>query len=179
MYYKLIRSWLAILFLGILLCGCSRPNLPIVDNNKTEEGVEEPSIKIYEIGDLIEGKRYSILMNYTEETGEIFCDHEFFSSLKPEGKFVLISLSITNTTKEFIYVSSFEMKINSSNEKEYSPYSEVIAAQLVIDEYLFGAELAPNETIEAIILFDIPEDLNSYYFSMGNKNIEIINISIR
>ncbi len=72
-----------------------------------------------------------------------------------QGKFVLVELALTNTTKRtYTFAAPETVWITTKNAKRYDPATEIGTS--LGDDDLFSAQLAPGEKRKGKLAFDLP-----------------------
>jgi hypothetical protein len=72
-----------------------------------------------------------------------------------QGKFVLVELALTNTTKRtYTFAAPETAWITTKNGKRYDPVTEIGTS--LGDDDLFSAQLAPGEKRKGKLAFDLP-----------------------
>jgi RNA polymerase subunit RPABC4/transcription elongation factor Spt4 len=88
------------------------------------------------------------------------------------AKFVVVSMEVTNTTNEKLgfYPDGF-IKLADDQGRKFETYDDTIGN---IDDYLNVQELSPNIVKKGVLVYEVPQDANSYDMfieSEGTKEV--------
>lgn len=114
------------------------------------------------VGDEIELATVKYKVNKVEEKLTLTSRYGEPKSAKENTKFVVIDMSITNTTKNvstFPYSHEKVFTIIDNRDRQFSSYDGVYAA---VDNYLDGRKLSPSITERGVLIYEIPEDATTY-----------------
>ena len=134
--------------------GITTKDMEIIEKNIGDE-VELTTIK-FEINNIEE--KYIL----TKEC-QYFCDEPIVA--QENTKFVIIDMSITNITKSgFLFFPDNGFILIDNQERQFTTYNNTIGS---IDNYLNVRDLAPSILESGFIVYNIPEDANSYGIFAG------------
>lgn len=119
------------------------------------------------IGDTVELATFKYVVNDVEEKNLIKSDYGQ-PHLATEGtKFVIVDLTVTNTTSETFEYDDSSPVLEDNNGDFYKTYSDTIGN---IDNYMDWRELSPNIPETGVIVFQIPESIDSYQLLTAKAN---------
>ncbi len=119
------------------------------------------------IGDTVELATFKYVVNDVEEKNLIKSDYGQ-PHLATEGtKFVIVDLTVTNTTSETFEYDDNSPVLEDNNGDFYKTYSDTIGN---IDNYMDWRELSPNIPETGVIVFQIPESIDSYQLLTAKAN---------
>ena len=76
-------------------------------------------------------------------------------------KFVVINMTITNTTKAPFRFEAKDLLVIDDEDTKYTPYGETIGN---IDDYLDYQTLSPNIPKTGLVVYQLPNAVSSYSF---------------
>ena len=136
-----------------------------VEDVKEEEKVVE-EVKLPQVGELAEAKKYSLVVNDFYETDVITSNNMFIENATTTGKFIVVNVTITN--KENTPNSYSDMDLNlKSGDAKYSATNNFDISVIFSDEYLSYKEVNPGMSVTATVVFEVPADLEHYQLHMG------------
>lgn len=119
------------------------------------------------VGDTVSLATFDYVVNSVEEKNMIKSDYGQ-PHLATEGtKFVIVDLTVTNTTSETFDYDDSSPVLEDQNGDFYKTYSDTISN---IDNYMDYRELSPNIPEKGVIVFQIPESVNSYELLTAKAN---------
>lgn len=84
---------------------------------------------------------------------------------KEGAKFVVIDLSITNTTNaSFTFLPDDGFRLIDDKDRQFTTYRNTIGK---VDNYLNVRELSPGIAESGVLVYEIPQDSVSYSFAVG------------
>lgn len=84
---------------------------------------------------------------------------------KEDAKFVVIDLSITNTTNvPFTFLPDDGFRLIDDKDRQFTTYGDTIGK---VDNYLNVQELSPGIAESGVLVYEIPQDSTSYSFAVG------------
>lgn len=152
-----IISLCTILTVSLTACGGNgggddaSSNVEQADSNQKE----------YSMSDQVDIGNMEIGISNVYEDTEIGQDNEFMESIRSRGKFVNISMVISNLGNEEITVNTSEFKLLSDG-KLYSPSVDPAVVEALGDSFLFYKSINPNMDMLGMIVFEVPSDLTDY-----------------
>lgn len=92
---------------------------------------------------------------------------KYSSASAREGtKFVVVDLSITNTTKTGFYFPAEAFVLTDNKDRKFKTYNDTIGN---IDNYLNVQELSPSIPEKGVVVYEIPTDATSYSFMVAKS----------
>lgn len=143
-------------------------NKPILEQAKQE------SYKTIEkgIGDEVTLATIKFKVNKDEEKQTITSGYGTPKTAKPNAKFVIVDLTITNLTdSQFSFFPDDGFRLVDSNKREFQTYSDSIGS---IANYLNSRELAPSIPQTGVLVYEIPSDATSYSLVIAKGGAEEI-----
>lgn len=143
-------------------------NKPILEQAKQE------SYKTIEkgVGDEVTLATIKFKVNKDEEKQIITSGYGTPKTAKPNAKFVIVDLTITNLTdSQFSFFPDDGFRLVDSNKREFQTYSDSIGS---IENYLNSRELAPSITQTGVLVYEIPSDATSYSLVVAKGGAEEI-----
>ena len=96
---------------------------------------------------------------------------------KENAKFIVISLSITNTTDANFTFFPDGFRLVDNKERQFTTYGDTIGS---IENYLNVRKLAPSITENGVLVYEIPKDAVSYSLLAGKGGTnEIYKINLK
>jgi hypothetical protein len=139
----------------------------IEEEVKEEEEKSQPATEFVDVvvGDLVELATLKFTVNKVTETQTVSGTFGSPKIAKNGAKFVLLDVSITNTTNsEFDFNTDDGFRLIDDGEREFSEYGDSIGA---IENYLSWRTLSPGITERGTLIYEIPSDANSYSWAVG------------
>jgi hypothetical protein len=143
----------------------------MMESDKESESLTEAINKKNDInvsiGDLVELATYKFTVNSVEEK-EMIKSSYGQPHLATEGtKFVIADMNVTNTTSETFYFQDSSYLIEDPNGDLYQAYGDTIGN---IDDYLDMQDLSPNIPLSGVMVFQLPNSVNSYELLISKTN---------
>lgn len=113
----------------------------------------------FEIGEEFELATLKYTVNSSEEKDMIKSSYGQPHLASNETKFIVLNISVTNTTKETFDYSGEGLALETETGEIYRTYSDTIGN---IDDYLVYKELTPNIPVSGYVVFRLPESVDSY-----------------
>lgn len=139
---------------------------------------EKEAIIVKSIGDNLELSTLNFTVNSVSEESAISGDFGSPTVATKNTKFVVVNITLTNTTKEgylFFPDNGFEL-IDNQNRK-YQTYENSIGS---IKNYLNVRDLAPGIAETGVLVYEIPSDADSYYYLVGKAGTnEIFKVQLK
>lgn len=112
------------------------------------------------VGDEIELTTLKYRINKIEEKQILTSQYGKTVAVKENTKFIVIDISIANTTNAgFTFFPNEAFSLIDNKERKFQTYNNTIGS---IDNYLDVRELAPSITERGFIVYEIPEDATNY-----------------
>lgn len=103
----------------------------------------------------------SFTVNSVEETKEIKSGNQFIDNAVTDGKFILAKVTVNNSKKEAITISSSFFKIITLDEIEYDPNTDGSVMMAMSDEDDFFLEqINPGLSKTGTVVFEVGESLD-------------------
>ncbi len=118
------------------------------------------------VGEEVELATLKFTVNDSEEKQSISSKYGNPKTAKEEAKFVIVDISATNTLKENITFYSDGFILIDNQNRKFESYSNTIGN---IDNYLDMRELAPSIKEQGVLVYEIPQDANSYSLIVGKQ----------
>lgn len=120
------------------------------------------------IGDEVELATLKFTVNSSQETQKLTkYGKPIFAKIG--AKFVVLKMSVTNTTKETNTFSPDGFAIIDDKERQFAPYGDIFS---VVDNYLNMRTMAPSIAETGVMMFEIPEDAKNYSLSIGKSGTD-------
>ncbi len=154
-------------------------------SSKTEEQsivkeAEESKAQIIEkkVGEEVVLATLSFKINKVEEKQTLTGGYDAPKVAKEGTKFVLITLNITNTTDtKFTFFPDDGSRLVDNKDREFTTYSDTIGG---VANYLNVRDLQPSVPENGVIVYEVPNDSESYSFMIGkagtNETYKIIEV---
>ncbi|MBD3300063.1 MAG: DUF4352 domain-containing protein [Candidatus Moranbacteria bacterium] len=137
------------------------------ESKQEKKEMAEKEIIEKQKGDIVELATINIKVEEIEEMKQTTREYGSPGVADEGAKFVLVKLSVTNTTKApFEFEDSFVL-IDESGTK-YNPAPPFS----LIDDYLKYKELQPNIAKTGYMIFQVPENLDSYSLGSSKKGTD-------
>lgn len=107
------------------------------------------------IGDAIEAGDLSVTVTNVEAGIKRIGDEHLGSD--PQGQYVKVSVSVTNNGKEATYFTESDQHLVDDQDRQHSTSGDSI---YLGEESVLFEQINPGNTVEGIMLFDIPADAN-------------------
>ncbi|GAA4284042.1 DUF4352 domain-containing protein [Brevibacterium daeguense] len=117
---------------------------------EAEEAVEQAGV-----GDTVSAGDFEVSVTEVE-AGVSRVGDEFLNE-EPQGQFVLVSMTITNTGDSAVMFTSSDVTLLDAEGRQHS--ADGAASMYIEDSNAFLEEINPGNTVEGIIAFDIPEGI--------------------
>lgn len=112
------------------------------------------------LGEEVDITKMKIKVNKSEEKNSISSQYGDAKSAKEGTKFVVIDLSVTNTTDgKFTFSPNNTLQLTDNQNRKYQTYEDTI---MNIDNYLDMRELSPSIAESGVLVYEIPNDSTSY-----------------
>jgi len=130
------------------------------------------------IGDEIEFATIKVKVNGIKEKQILSGGFGTPAIAKENAKFVVISLSITNTTDaNFTFSPDQGFILVDNKERQFTTYEDTIGS---VEDYLNVRELAPSITESGFLVYEMPKDAISYSLLVGKGGTnEIYKINLK
>ncbi len=143
--------------------GGESPDSPVIsDQPDSDEGEEEEEMVWTDVhpGEAIELATIKVTVNGSEEKTKLEDD---WSSIEAQDgtKFVVISVTLENITKETMTFRASDLPLADSQDRNYNLYD---SAFLYMNDALSYPELAPNIPKTGYLVYNVPADSEGYYF---------------
>lgn len=129
----------------------------------TESTSEEAPERKYtekEIGEEIQLATLNYTVNEVTEEDVLTAEYSTPKSAAADAKFVVIDITLTNTTKgEYMFSPDEAFRLVDNSDREFTTYSESIGS---IDNYLNYTDLSPSIKKTGKLVYEIPKDTTSY-----------------
>lgn len=131
------------------------------DTPKKEE--EEKSVIIEKnIGESFDLATIRVKITSSKENDKVYQEYSEPLVAKNGTKFVIVDAEITNITKEpFNYTPAG--KLIDKNDTKYSLIEDIVSGDL------YGDTLQPGVMVKGIMIFEIPENISEYSYTVGKK----------
>lgn len=148
---------IVIIVIAVVSTGDEVPSTTTSDDASSadEEQAESGDAEAAGIGDAVRDGKFEFTVN-SFECGETELGDEMLSTTA-QGQFCLVSLSVENIGDESQALFGDDQYLYDTNGREFSADTE---AQLYLDEaqLTIYEEVNPGNTVEGIVVFDVPED---------------------
>ncbi len=121
------------------------------------------------VGDEVELATIKFRVNKVEEKQTLTKSWGDPTSAKENAKFVVVDISITNTTNTGMTFPDEIFILIDNKEREFTTYDKTFTS---IDNYLNLRNLAPSITETGVIVFEIPQDATSYSITVGKRGTD-------
>ncbi len=124
------------------------------DLNKDKKLVEK------KLGEEIDIVKMKLTVNKSEEKNSISSKYGDAKSAKDNAKFVVVDLSVTNSTdSEFNFSPNNTLQLVDNQNRKYKTYDDSIGT---VDNYLDVRELSPSIAESGVLVYEIPNDASNY-----------------
>lgn len=142
-----------------------------------QEKAEEEVIISKEIGEEVQLATINLLVNKIEEKQTLNPKYGSPEVAAKNAKFVVINADFTNVTDAPFTFWTDGMVIQDQKGRNYDPYDDSIGS---VDNYIDARDLAPNITENGNMVFEIPQDAESYTMNIGKAGTnEIYSIKLK
>lgn len=144
-----------------------KPNQQVIPTpEKSEQEKQDDYVFIEKnIEDIIELAIIKFKVNEVRETQTLTGGSFRPAIAKENAKFVVIYLSITNTTDaNFTFFPDDGFRLVDNQERQFTTYGNTIGS---VDNYLNVRELAPSITENGVLVYEIPKDATGYSLVIG------------
>lgn len=142
-----------------------------------QEKAEEEVIIKKEIGEEVNLATINLLVNKIEEKQTLNPKYGSPEVAAKNAKFVVINADFTNVTDAPFTFWTDGMVIKDQKGRNYDPYDDSIGS---VDNYIDARDLAPNITENGNMVFEIPQDAESYTMNIGKAGTnEIYSIKLK
>ncbi len=136
------------------------------NSNQSEAEVKIEPIKINKgIGEAITLSTLELKIIKSEEKETLTAKYSEPKVAKPNTKFVVITLDVKNIINEPFMDFFRDLTLEDGNWKKYLPIDSI----WVVDNYLAWRNLQPWINESGIVLYELPKETDSYYFTIGKK----------
>lgn len=145
-------------------------DIPNLGSEIGSETAPEEKKVVFEkkIGEVIELATLTFMVNSAEEKQTLNARYGSQSVAKVGAKFVVIDMNILNTTKSgFTFFPDDGFLLVDNEDREFKTYSDSIGS---IDDYLNVRELTPGIEEQGYLVYEIPEDAQSYSLVTSKKD---------
>jgi len=153
---------------------------PEKQEEQTEGGQEAQDEYVFiekSIGDEIEFATIKAKVNGVKERQTLSGSFGTPAIAKENAKFVVISLSITNTTDANFTFLPDGFRLVDNEERQFTTYDDTIGS---VENYLNVRELTPSITESGVIVYEIPKDVINYSLLAGKGGTnEIYKINLK
>lgn len=151
----------------VISIGLDLPSLGSEIGNQTTP--EEKKV-VFEkkIGEVVELATLTFMVNSAEEKQTLNSRYSPQIVAKGGAKFVVVDMNILNTTKSgFTFFPDDGLLLVDNEDREFKTYSDSIGS---IDNYLNVRELTPGIEEQGYLVYEIPEDAQSYSLVTSKKD---------
>lgn len=134
---------------------------PSEDTAKTESTIIDKVV-----GDDIELATMKFKFNVADEKQTISTKYGSTKKAAEGTKFVVINLTATNITKESFDFETDGIKLTDDQGRKFETYEDTIGS---IDNYLNVRGLQPSISETGVIVYQVPNDANSYGIDLGKR----------
>lgn len=128
------------------------------------------------IGDIITLSTIELKVMNTEEKETLTAKYSEPKVAKQNTKFVMLTLDVKNIINEPFTDFFRDLVLEDSNWKKYLPIDSI----WVVDNYLAWRNLQPWINESGIILYELPKETDSYYFTIWKKwSNDLIYVKLR
>ncbi len=121
---------------------------------------KEKKIVDNKLGEEVDITKMKIKVNKSEEKSTISSEFGGAKSAKDRAKFVIVDLSVTNTTDgKFTFRPNDTLQLVDNQNRKYQTYDDSIMS---IDNYLEVRELSPSIAESGVLVYEIPNDASNY-----------------
>lgn len=136
-------------------------------SDSEENNVKEKAVVIEKnIGDSVELATMKFTVNSVEEKQTIAGSFGDATPAKENAKFIVIDMSVTNTTNEGFDFDDDDFIVIDDKGRKFNAYDDTIGN---VKNYLDMRELQPSLTENGVFVFEIPNDAESYWIMIGKK----------
>ena len=129
------------------------------------------------IGDEIELATMKFKINSADEKPSVKSSYGSAKSASEGSKFIVINLTVTNNTKEGFDFDSDGIRLTDNQDRKFDPWDDTIGS---IDNYLEMRELQPSIPQTGFMIYEVPNDANSYRMNIGKRGTnEVYSISLK
>jgi hypothetical protein len=148
------------------------PNTVNPEDGGTGDKKGEPQQIIEKnVGEDVELATLKIKINSVEEKKAITDSFGDSTSASDNSNFVVLDTTITNVTNEGFDFDSNGIKITDNQGRKFDPYDDTIGG---IKNYLEMRDLQPSISETGMMVFEIPNDAESYSMDIGKKDTKEI-----
>lgn len=145
----------AVTVFSITGCGSS------ISDTSSGDVQEESNEKEYDMSDEVKIGNMEIVVSNVMEDDHIGGDDQIWGEAQTRGKFVSVSMIITNLGDSEIRVDSSEFKLIADG-KTYSPSVDPAVVEAFGGSFLFYKSINPNMDMLGMVAFEVPVDLTDY-----------------
>ena len=120
-----------------------------------------------------EGVSSDVKISVTGLTSKTSIENNQYGTVKAQGIFRIVSISLTNNQKDALTIDSNYFKLLDDQDREflYSPEAQIalIPSMSGKQESFFPKEVNPGMTIDLQIVFDVPKDANKFKLNAAGK----------
>lgn len=179
---KFVKNVFSIIVLLALIGACTDTEVQEKQQDKTEQvqetEVAEETVEIVEevlptVGEVVEAKKYSLVVNDYYETTHISSGNMFVEDITTDGKFIVVNLTIKNKENTQTTYSDYDIKLKSGD-MSFSATNNLDVV-VIFEDYLSYEQVNPQMSTTNVLVFEVPSDLDTYSIEMGFFDIvEII-----
>lgn len=145
---------------------------PAKADNPVEEVVIDKAI-----GDEVELATMKFKFNVVEEKQSISTSYGSTKKATEGTKFLVINLTATNITKESFDFETDGVNLTDDQGRKFETYANTIGS---IDNYMDMRGLQPSIPESGVIVYQVPNDANSYGIDLGKKGTnEIYRVKLK
>ena len=152
----------------------------ITQAEETTEETTAEKVGVIEkkIGDEIDMGIFKFTVNGSEEKTSLVGDFNNVTKPGEGAKFIVLNLTITNTTKEqFDFFPDHIFRIIDNQERQYTTFENSIGN---VKNYLNVRTLKPSITEGGFLVYEVPQDADSYSLSsMEDENGNSVKVLLK
>ena len=163
---KILKKFLLIFICSLVVvsavgCGSNTDQTTSDENTQDVNEDLDNNENGYDMTDVITIGNMEIAISYASEETSIGEDNQFTNEAKTRGKFVVITMNITNIGDREITIDSSEFNLLSDG-KVYSPSVDPGVVEAFGGSFLFMKSINPGMDSMGMIAFEVPTDLQNY-----------------
>ena len=117
------------------------------------------------IGDVVELATLKFVVNSSSEPKKLAkYGKDIFAKIG--AKFVVLNMTVTNTTKATDTFTPDGFVLVDDKDRQFTPYGDIFS---VVDNYLNMRTMAPSIAETGVMMFEVPEDAQSYSLNIGKS----------